>query len=110
MSNPSQDTRPPTTTSPPWSTDAVGVGAAAVCAMVTWLSTRAASLDLAVELGGDEQQVGGWAVALTAAASAAVGFVVLRVLERVTPSGLVAWTGLVLVVTVLSFLGPLGAV
>jgi hypothetical protein len=95
---------------PPWTTDLVGVGAAAVCAMVTWVFTvQLADLDLIVEAGGEVQRVTGWAVALTAGVAALIGYLALRVLERLTPRALGIWTVLAVVMTLVSFLGPLSA-
>jgi hypothetical protein len=95
--------------SPPWSSDLVTAGAAVICAMVTWGSTKVADVELAVERGGEVQQISGGAVALTAAAAALVGLAALRALERLTHRALVVWTVLAVVATAVSFVGPVGA-
>jgi heme A synthase len=110
MSHTAQDTRSRTDPSPPWSADLVGVGAAVVCAMVTWFCTvHLAELDLAVRRGGEVQQVGATSIAVTAGASALLGILVLRLLERRTSAALRIWTTLAAVVTLVSLLGPLSA-
>jgi hypothetical protein len=94
----------------PWPDDVAGVGAAVVCAMVTWLCTaHLADLELTVQRGSTVQHIGGTAVAIAAGVSATVGMVVLRLLERLTARGLQIWTALAVVATVVSLLGPLSA-
>jgi hypothetical protein len=103
-------TNAPPRTSPPWSTDLVGAGAAVVCVLVTWLCTAyLPDLELAVRRGGEVQQIGWPEVALTAAVVALAGLAALRLLERLTPRALTAWTVLAVVVALVSFLGPLAA-
>jgi hypothetical protein len=49
-------------------------------------------------------------VAVSAAAAGFVGMVTLRILERFTHRARALWTALVLLMAVLSLVGPLGAV
>jgi hypothetical protein len=105
----STETRTGTGTSPPLSADGWGVVAAVVSALVAWGSARLADVELAVERGGDVQEIGGVAVALVAGVSALLGLTTLRLLERRTSLALPAWTGLAVLVTLVSLLGPLGA-
>jgi hypothetical protein len=80
-----------------------------VCALVTWASARLADVELMVERGSEVQEVGAGAVAVVAGASALAGLAVLRLLERWTHRGLRLWTGIALVVTLVSLVGPLAA-
>jgi hypothetical protein len=109
MATSTEINRSRTGTSPPWSADGWGVVAAVVSAMVAWGSARLADVELAVERGGDVQAIGGVAVALVAGVSALLGLTTLRLLERRTAMALPAWTGLAVLVTLVSLLGPLGA-
>lgn len=110
MPNTMQNAQVSPNTSPPWSTDWVGVGAAVVCAVVAWFFTaHLGDLELTVERGSELQRVGVAAVVLTAGMSALIGFVVLRILERLTSRALTVWTVLVALVTLLSLLGPASA-
>lgn len=94
----------------PWITDLSIVGAAAVCALVAWLClAQFAGVDLEVDSGGTVREVGGLAVVATALLVSLVGIVLLRFLESRGSGGLRTWTIVALVVTMLSFLGPLGA-
>jgi hypothetical protein len=93
----------------PWRTDIGAVVAAAVCALVTWGSAMVADVELAVERGGEGREIGAGAVALVAGGSALLGLAVLRLLERWSPRALRVWTGLAVVVTLVSLLGPLAA-
>jgi phosphatidylserine synthase len=96
--------------SPPWSTDAVGIGAAVVCALVTWFcAARLADVDLTVRQGDETMTVGGLAVAVVAAGCALLGFATLRLLERATDRALPVWTVVAVVVALLSLLGPQAA-
>jgi Family of unknown function (DUF6069) len=110
MSHTRQDTRRRSGASPPWSADLVGVAAAVVCAMVTWFFTvHLADLDLAVHRGGEVQQIGATSIVVTAGASALLGILALRLLERLTSAALTIWTTLAAVVTLVSLLGPFSA-
>ncbi len=110
MLNNLQNTTTRSSVSPPWTTDLVAVGAAVVCALVTWFCTvHLADLELTVERGSDVQRIGGGAVAVTAGLAALIGLASLRLLERVTSRSLGIWTVLAAVVTALSLLGPLSA-
>ncbi len=91
--------------------DLVTAAAAAVSALVAWLFLAVLpGVELEVRTGTGLQTVGGAAVALSAAASAFVAMVALRVLERFTRRAPGTWTVLVVVVALVSVLGPLGAV
>jgi Family of unknown function (DUF6069) len=95
--------------SPPLSADGWAVVAAVVSALVAWGSARVADVELAVERGGDVQEIGGVAVAVVAGVSALVGLAFLRLLERRTSKALPVWIGSAVSVTLVSLLGPLGA-
>ena len=95
----------------PWSRDLVVVGAAVVCAWVTWwLAVTIGSVDLVVSAGPGVQRVGGVAVAISAAVGALAGMLALRVLEVWTSRALRIWTVLAVLVLLVSLLGPLSAV
>ena len=101
----------PRTCRVPRRVDLATAGSAATCAVFTWLFVAVLpGVDLVVRTGAGVQTVGGVAVAVTAAAAAFMGMVVLRVLERFTHRALGVWTALVLLVALVSLLGPLGAV
>jgi hypothetical protein len=101
----------PTTRRVPQRVDLATAGAAATCALVAWLFVAVLpGVDLVVRTAGGTQTVGGVAVAVSAAGAAWLGMVALRVLERFTRAALRPWTVLVVVVALLSLLGPLGAV
>jgi hypothetical protein len=95
--------------SPPVSADLWGVVAAVVSALVAWGSARLSDVELAVERGGDVQEIGGLAVAVVAGVSALLGAATLRLLERRTSRALPVWTTVAVLVTLVSLLGPLGA-
>lgn len=103
--------RTPTARRVPRRVDVVTAGAAALSALVAWVFVAVLpDVDLVVRTGTGLRNVGGVAVALTAAAAAFVGMVALRVLERHSRRALGTWTVLVVVVALVSLLGPLGAV
>lgn len=94
----------------PWQEDLVVVAAAVVCASFSWLClVRLPGVDLAVETGGDTRPLGLAAIAVTAGVAAAVGVLVLRLLERTTSRALTIWTTLALGVALLSLLGTFAA-
>lgn len=110
MPNTMQNAQVSPSTNPPWSTDWVGVGAAVVSAAVAWFFTSyLGDLELTVQRGSEAQRIGVAAVVLTAGVSALIGFVALRILERLTSRALTIWTVLVVLVTILSLLGPASA-
>ena len=95
----------------PWSRDLVVVGAAVVCAWVTWwLAVTIGSVDLVVWAGPGVQRVGGVAVAISAAVGSLAAMLALRVLEAWTSRALRIWTVLAVLVLLVSLLGPLSAV
>ncbi len=101
----------PRTRRVPWRVDLATAGAAAVCATIAWLFVAVLpGVALVVHTGGRTQTVGGVAVAGSAAAAALVGMAGLRVLERFTRRPVRVWTALVVLVALLSLLGPRGAV
>lgn len=100
---------PRLTVSPPLWTDLVIVGAATICALVAWLTTRLSGVDLTVQVGGGLQHVTGLSVAITAIVASALGLVTLRIMERLMQRPLKWWTILVVAVTLVSAMGPLGA-
>jgi hypothetical protein len=103
--------RAPRTRRVPLRVDVATAGAAAICAVVTWFFVaELPGVDLVVRSGSGLQTVGGMAVAIVAAIAAFLGMVALRVLARFTLRALGVWTGLVLLVALVSLLGPLGAV
>jgi hypothetical protein len=101
----------PTTRRIPWRVDLATAAAAATCAVTAWLFVAVLpGLHLVVRTGADTLTVGGVEVALSAAAAGFVGMVTLRILERFTHRARALWTALVLLMAVLSLVGPLGAV
>ena len=101
----------PRTRRVPLRVDVATAGAAAVCAVVTWFFVaQLPGVDLVVRSGAGLQTVGGVSVAVVAAVAAFLGMVALRVLARFTHRALGVWTGLVLLVGLVSLLGPLSAV
>jgi hypothetical protein len=91
-------------------TDLKVVAGAAVAAVVAWLcAAQLAGIDLTVSLSGDEQHVGGVAVAVSTVVVGLIGIVALRVLERLTSAALKVWTVVALAVALVSLLGPLSA-
>lgn len=94
----------------PWTTDLVGAGAAAICALVLWTAlVPLGGLDLAVAMNDDVTYVGAPAVAIAAFVAALGGLLALRILERFTRRALAVWTVLAVVVLAVSLAGPLGA-
>lgn len=94
----------------PWLTDLSIVVGATVSSLVAWLClAQLAGVDLEVGSGGSVREVGGLAVAVTALLTSLVGVLVLRVLESRGTGGLRTWSVVAVVVTLVSFLGPLGA-
>lgn len=103
-------TKQRTRQSVPVLTDVVIVGAAVLCALITWfLAVWLGGVDLVVNTGAGDQQVGGVSVAVTAGVAALVGLIVLRILERITGKALPIWVVLAVVVTLVSLFGPLAA-
>ena len=89
---------------------AVAVAAAGAAAVVWWVLTGPASVDLAVRSGSGERQVGVVSVIVTAVVVALAGGGLLRVLERRRGArGVAAWTVTAVAVLAVSLAGPLGA-
>lgn len=110
MSSPLQSTTERPGTRVPWLTDLSIVGGATVSSLFAWLClAQLAGVDLEVDSGGSIREVGGLAVVTTALLTSLVGVLVLRFLESRSVGGLRTWTVVAIVVTLLSFLGPLGA-
>ena len=101
---------PPVRPEVPWTTDLVIGGAAVICAMVMWLSAvQVGGVDLVVAIDNETRHIRGISVALSAAAAALVGLIVLRGLERFSATALRTWTLIALAVATFSALGPLSA-
>lgn len=110
MPTTSKTDRPQRNAFPRWSDDLVAVGAAVLCALVTWFVTGyLANLELTVQRGSEIQRVTGLSVALVAGICALAAYVVLWALERATVWALRIWTVLAVVVTLISLLGPMAA-
>ncbi|QYJ03955.1 hypothetical protein KUV85_16785 [Nocardioides panacisoli] len=95
----------------PWSVVGVVTAAAALCAAVAWTAfVPFGGVELAVEQGGTRQEVGLPAVLATSVIAAAAGGALLRWWQGRSPRATRHWTVLALLVTLLSLLGPSGAV
>lgn len=94
----------------PWSTDLVIAAAAVICAMFLWLSAvQLGGVDLVVGSDDEVRHISGVAVALSAGVAAMLGLIALRGLQRFMSNAIQVWTGVVVLVTALSALGPLSA-
>ncbi len=88
-----------------WPVAVVAAGAAAL----VWVGGTVAGVDVAVRSGSGTREVGLVSVVVTALVVAVAAAGLLRLLERRTAGALRVWTGIALVVWVVSFAGPAGA-
>lgn len=88
----------------------LAIAVATVVTVAVWFIARALDVTLAVNTGGNRQDVAVSAVVAATVIAGLTGWALLALLERLTAAGRTIWTVVAVLVLLVSLLGPLGGV
>ncbi|MCI4065588.1 DUF6069 family protein [Micromonospora sp. R77] len=88
----------------------LAIAVATAVTVAVWFIARALDVTLAVNTGGNRQEITLGAVIAATVVAGLIGWALLALLERLTAAGRTIWTIVAVLVLLVSLLGPLGGV